>query len=253
MLLRLDTKRERRWLAGLLLLWGSFLFGGFLFGTTDSAQSQCIPTWARMASSLTLAIAAWSWSLSARGDCRLFSALIALGMTFGLVGDLLLADVLPMPDPVPAGMAAFSLGHIAYISAILFLGRRAGIKAPFRRWGSLACCLAVGLAAWLVIVSPSRAPAELRWAALGYTLLLAMTAGLALGLALQAPELTPMALGACLFLISDLILAGQLFGRFQLYLLNAAVWLTYGPAQMLIVYGGNLAARSIALSRSIDA
>jgi hypothetical protein len=243
MLLRLDTKRERGWLAGLLLLWGSLLFGGFLFGTTDSSQSQCIPTWARMASSFTLVVAAWSWSLGAPGDRRLFSALIALGMTFGLAGDLLLADLLPAPQPVPAGMAAFSLGHVAYISAILFLGRRAGLKATLRRWGSLACCLAVGLVAWFVIVYPSQAPVELRWAALGYTLLLATTAGAASGLALQAPEFTPLALGGCLFLVSDLILAGQLFGRFQFYLLNVAVWLTYGPAQMLIVYGGNWAAR----------
>jgi hypothetical protein len=243
MLLRLDTKRERGWLAGLLLLWGSLLFGGFLFGTTDSSQSQCIPTWARMSSSFTLAVAAWSWSLGARGDCRLFSALIALGMTFGLAGDLLLADLVPAPTPVPAGMAAFSLGHVAYIIAILVLGRRARVEAPFRRWGSLACCLAVGLVAWFVIVSPSQAPVELRGAALGYTLLLATTAGTASGLALQTSEFTPLALGGCLFLVSDLILAGQLFGRFQFHLLNAAVWLTYGPAQMLIVYGGNWTAR----------
>jgi YhhN family len=249
MLLQLDTKRARRWLAGLLLLWGTLLFGGFLFGTTDSSQSQCIPTWARMASSLTLAVAAWNWSLAAPGDCRLFSALIALGMTLGLAGDLLLADLLPMPNPVPAGIAAFSLGHVGYISAILLFGRRTGLRAPFHRWGSLASCLAIGLIAWFVIVFPSEASVELRWAALGYTLLLATTAGVGLGLALQAPEFAPLALGGFLFLVSDLILAGQLFGRFQFYLLNAAVWLTYGPAQMLIVYGGNWAVRQTARPR----
>jgi hypothetical protein len=243
MLLRLNPKRERDWLVGLLLLWGSLLFGGFLFGTTDSSQTQCIPTWARMASSFTLAVVAWSWLLGARGGLRLFSTLIAIGMTFGLVGDLVLAELMPVPNPVPTGMAAFSLGHVAYISAILSLGRSAGLKAPFRRWVSLFCCLAVGLAAWFLIVFPAEAPVELRSAALGYTLLLATTAGTALGLAIQRPDCIPLAVGGCLFLISDLVLAGQLFGRFHFYLLNAAVWLTYGPAQMLIVYGGNWAAR----------
>jgi hypothetical protein len=247
--LGVGAKRERGWLAGLLLLWWSLLFGGFLFGATDSSQTQCIPTWARMASSFTLAAAAWWWLLGAPGERRLFSALIATGMTFGLVGDLVLADVLSASNPVPAGMAAFSLGHITYISAIVLLGRSAGLTAPFRRWGSLAGCMAVGLAAWFLIVFPAQAPIELRGAALGYTILLAATAGAALGLALQAPGFTPLAVGGCLFLASDLILAGQLFGRFQFYLLNAAVWLTYGPAQMLIVYGGNWAARQSAHSQ----
>jgi hypothetical protein len=42
-------------------------------------------------------------------------------------------------------------------------------------------------------------------------------------------------LGGALFLISDLILAFRLFhGSF--YMAGDAVWLTYGPGQMLIVF-----------------
>jgi hypothetical protein len=47
--------------------------------------------------------------------------------------------------------------------------------------------------------------------------------------------LAPLALGAALFLLSDLILAGELFRGWRRPGLDV-VWLTYGPAQMLIVY-----------------
>jgi uncharacterized membrane protein YhhN len=73
------------------------------------------------------------------------------------------------------------------------------------------------------------------WPALGYTLLLAGTAGVTAGVALQERRLFPLALGAALFLTSDLILAFELFrGPFAYD--TACVWLTYGPGQMLIVF-----------------
>ena len=46
----------------------------------------------------------------------------------------------------------------------------------------------------------------------------------------------PLALGAALFLLSDLILAGEMFSGLSFPLIGDAIWLTYGPAQMLIVY-----------------
>jgi len=59
---------------------------------------------------------------------------------------------------------------------------------------------------------------------------------LASGLAVQAPAFVPLALGSALFLLSDLILAAQLFSGVHFYLIDDIVWLTYGPAQALIVY-----------------
>jgi hypothetical protein len=77
----------------------------------------------------------------------------------------------------------------------------------------------------------------LRLAALPYALLLAGTTGIATGLAVQDSSLIPVALGAALFLASDLILAGELFNGLSFPLIGDVVWLTYGPAQALIVYG----------------
>jgi hypothetical protein len=89
----------------------------------------------------------------------------------------------------------------------------------------------------MVVLRGAEKPSSLHWAALPYALLLAMTAGLACGLALQEGGFIPVALGAVLFLISDLILAARLFNHAYFRWIDDWVWLTYGPAQMLIVYG----------------
>jgi hypothetical protein len=76
----------------------------------------------------------------------------------------------------------------------------------------------------------------LHYAALPYALLLSSTAGFATGLALNSGLFIPLALGCALFLLSDLIIAARLFNGVYFRLIDDVVWLTYGPAQMLIVY-----------------
>jgi len=198
---------------------------------------MAIATRLRLGSSLTLVVAAWSWYLVARATpaVALFALLVALGMTLGFVGDLLLADALPVTQGFLAGMGAFALGHIAYIAAILSL-------TPQVQWAVAGIALLVGLAGWYAVVFRGGKDAMLlRWAALPYALLLATTAGVATGLAIQMPVFLPLALGAALFLASDLLVAGRHFGRIRFPHIGDAVWLTYGPAQMLIVYAVNSA------------
>jgi hypothetical protein len=100
-----------------------------------------------------------------------------------------------------------------------------------------AIWLVAGLIGWYFAVfrgQPKRS--ALHWVALPYALLLASTAGVATGLAIQEAALWPMAVGAALFLVSDLILAAHLFNGWFFPLIEDAIWLTYGPGQMLIVY-----------------
>src|SRR5215831_9414378 len=44
-----------------LAVWAIFLFGGFLFGRRNAQETRRMPAWTRMASSLTLVVAAWLW------------------------------------------------------------------------------------------------------------------------------------------------------------------------------------------------
>ena len=224
----------RTWLLALLALWALLLFGGFIFGQPDAAQSQRIPTWMRMASSAVLVVAAWSWWLAGVQEPGV-ALLIAVGMSLGFLGDLFMAGLLPASPRVLWGMGAFGLGHVAYIAAFLRLANVLGLTANGPRVIAWLAWLLIGALGWYFVVFRGQQATALHWAALPYALLLASTAGFATGLALQARTFIPLALGGALFLTSDLILAAQLFNGLSFALIGSVIWLTYGPAQALIV------------------
>ena len=241
-MLLLESPVQRFLMIGLLVLWGMFLFGGFVFGS--SSETHRMPTWTRMASSMTLVVAGWSWVvLSWEGGIRPFPITIALGMTFGLLGDLILADLMPGGRSVPAGILSFGTGHILYIIGILQFGNQQSLNAGGPRWGALAIWLLIGAVGWYFMVYRGQDATMLHWIALPYALLLAGTAGFATGLAVQSTLFVPMALGAALFLLSDLILAAEIFNGLSFRSIGDVIWLTYGPGQMLIVYAIGAALR----------
>ena len=222
------------WILWAVLLFGGFIFG-FLFGSPDT--SQHMPQWTRLASSAVLVVAGWSWFSITRNN--LASSLVlwlAIGMSFGFLGDLFMAGVLPGGRNVLGGMATFGLGHVAYIIGIWRYANQMGLTDGTTRWGSLIAWWIIGAVAWYFVVYRGQQPTTLHQAALPYALLLASTAGMATGLALQQGQFTWLAIGAALFLISDLILAAQLFNDLSFPLIGDVIWLTYGPGQMLIVY-----------------
>ncbi len=232
-----DTPFARFWFLALLLLWAALLFGGFAMGKLDAKRERRMPMWTRLASSATLVIAAWSWWLVSRGTTTaLFGLLIAVGMTLGCLGDLLMARLLGGSQYLLRGMAAFGLGHVAYIAAGLIYGSSHGLAARMPLLTAWGGWLLIGAAGWFFVIFRGQQPNPLHWIALPYALLLAGTAGVATGLALQQVRLLPMALGAVLFLISDLILAAHLFSHRRFRGVDDLIWLTYGPGQMLIVY-----------------
>lgn len=225
------------WFTVLLILWAVFLFGGFIFGKPHENGKRRMPTWTRMASSLTLVIAAWGMIFAAPGTIAL---LVALGMTLGFIGDLFMARLLPMKNHVLGGIGAFGIGHIIYILAFFQTGlltsgtMPSGESAP---WSALVIWWLIGAWGWYFVVFRGQTATPLHYAALPYALLLSSTAGLATMLGLTAPAAYAwLAVGAALFLLSDLILAGELFSGLNFPLIGDVVWLTYGPAQMFIVF-----------------
>lgn len=175
-----------------------------------------IPTWTRMLSSLTLVAVAWWAPIDRR---------IATGMTLGAIGDLLLAGlVVGKPWDLATGMAAFAAGHLSYIRAMAAWEKpRPSIVIPF---------LLVGVIAWGAVVQRNDA---LAWAALGYSFFLTTMTGVAVSAALAKRAYWPVALGAVLFLVSDVVLACELFGSPVAG--KNGVWILYGLGQMGIVFG----------------
>ncbi len=222
------------WPGVLFVAWAVLLFGGLL-GKPQAGRAGRMPRWMRMASSATLVVAGWSGWLIARDTPAATSALlIAVGMTFGFLGDLFMARLLPVKGHVLWGMATFGLGHLAYIAAATIFGNQLNLAAGVR-WVAWGVWLLIAVIGWYRMILRGQRFTALRWAALPYALLLASTAGVATGLAVQEPRLWPMCLGAALFLFSDLILAAQLFNHLVFRRIDDVVWLTYGPGQMLIV------------------
>lgn len=226
----------------LWVLWAVFLFGGFIFG--QESVSHRMPRWTRMAASATLVLAGWSWFVITRDrPANPYALFIALGMTFGFLGDLILAGMFPGGRNVLGGIIAFGIGHIFYIIGILRFANQNGLDDPVRRWGALAVWLVIGAVCWYMHIFRGQDTTTLHWAALPYALLLASTTGLATGLALQAALFWGLAAGAALFLASDLILAMELFTGLKFTSIGDVIWLTYSPGQMLIVYSVGAAVR----------
>jgi hypothetical protein len=243
-----------RLVAGIWILWAAILLGGTVLseigrGTTIALLKDQILLIAHLGSSVLLAAAAWIWFLEfSRSPAATTVALLAVGMTLGVIGDFfnggVLQDLIKLPDPVLGGIAAFALGHIAYITSCVKVARNRGYHDRGKRLGAIAFWQAFGIVGWFFVVyrGTNSGASLLVWPALPYSLLLAGTAGVATYLALEDRRFSLLAAGATLFLISDLILAFRMFhGDFAMA--GHAVWLAYGPAQMMIVYSIGIVGR----------
>ncbi|HEV3137846.1 MAG TPA: lysoplasmalogenase [Pirellulales bacterium] len=232
----------------LWLAWSAFLAAAIVFGNVSAdGHASRLATTARMGSSVVLVVSGWlAFGLCRNSTAGRFAACIALGMTLGSIGDFFNGgwlDFVPLGDPVLGGIAAFALGHVAYITGFVGLARREGLtnRRAFSR--AILAWQLVGLVGWYFVAAGGTEARALVWPALPYSLLLAGTAGVTSALALQERRFVPPAVGGALFLASDLILAFELFrGPFAHQ--TECVWLTYGPGQMLIVSSAILVAAS---------
>ncbi len=226
--------------------WAIVLFGGFLLGPLNQSQTNSIPSWCRMTSSLLLVTTAWTWFAALLGSrqsglktARTISFLVTLGIGLGTIGDFfnanLLQQLIPLPDPTLGGLISFLIGHIAYITAFVIAARKCNLTDG-RAWlVGIGLWQSAAIIGWYLVVYRGTGEPILTWAALPYSMVLAGTAGVTTALAMQRKSLFWLALGAALFLFSDLVLGYRLFqGSF--YRAGDLVWLTYGPGQMLIVF-----------------
>ncbi len=229
-----------RWLLhALLVLWAGLLAGGLLLGKPDAERRNRLPRPVRMALSLTLLAAALVWWQAGTAGTLLarFGLWIAVGMAFGLLGDLFMAGlIVAKPRNVIFGILAFGAGHIFYILAFRQAAGVLGLSSGSVWLWSWVIYLAAAALLWLLLVrEPGRGPV-LNYGTLGYSLLLAAMAGAAAALALQNRAFAPLAVGGLLFIVSDLILGSELMRRTHFASIGDVIWTTYTVAQMLIVY-----------------
>lgn len=164
--------------------------------------------------------------------------LIPVGLALGALGDLMLA--LGGIGRFLAGVAAFGLGHLAYAGGLLWRGAALGFDGVSPAEGLALGGLLVLLVSTEVWLAPRTG--ELRQPVRGYVGLIGLMGVAALLLPDHAGQGILRA-GAGLFILSDLMLALQLFvvkdtgWRRRLAL---TLWPAYWAGQALILWGAVL-------------
>jgi len=225
-------------LYALLAVWAALLTLGFAFGRLDKERVNCIPRTNKILSSLVLVICALIWWRAGASVTPLstYAAFLFFGMTFSFLGDVIMAQLLPLPQYVLFGIGAFGVAHVLYIIGYLRLGGVLGLQDGRSRAIGLAALLVLAVVLWWTLIRSPQTDAVLNYGSLAYALLLGAMAGLTVSLALQQPRFAPLALGAGLFLISDVFLGYRLFRGGTFLLIGDLVWMTYIVGQLLIVF-----------------
>lgn len=224
---------------GLWLLWFALLPVTFaaLVITGDGGWSRF---W--WMSSLALSAVAWvNWAFHRRDRLASACALIALGMTLGMLADLYGAvKAVRFTEPLMMIIPLFALGHVAYIAGLVTWARRLGLtgRRGWRRTLTIAVTLyaLAALALWAVVVHPSDDLPAMHLPTAVYTLFLSTSAAVMATLACRDKRFLAVAIGGLLFLASDGFLAIRLF-QDNWRGLGDLCWITYGLGQMLIVFG----------------
>ena len=156
-----------------------------------------------------------------------FDALLLLALTFSLVGDVFL--MLPGNYFIP-GLASFLVAHVFYIA----LFRQGQTWFPNRN--ALVAVLAVGAIMYTIVWGGLGDPV-LKVAVAAYVSVISLMAAQAIGRARALGSIASqrVALGACIFMVSDSLIA---INKFVAPIELASLWIlaTYYCAQLLIVH-----------------
>jgi hypothetical protein len=222
----------------LLAVWAALLVLGFAFGRLDEKRINRIPRVNKILSSAILVVCAMIWWLAGAADTPLagYAGLLFFGMASSFLGDLIMAQLLPLPQHVLFGMGTFGVAHVLYIGGYLRMGGVLGLQSGAARAAGLAILLVLAVVLWWTLIRSPQTSAVLSYGSLGYALLLAAMAGLAVSLAWQETRFVLLALGALVFLVSDVFLGHRLFQGGTFLLVGDLVWMTYIVGQLLIVF-----------------
>ena len=203
------------------------MFGLFL--TFELRRNYLIALYFKGITSLTFIMLALSF-LFQSGSLGPFALFILIGLTFGLLGDIYLA-LRPLREPkenetiIILGISVFSLGHISYLIALSLLDQFSVLSICF----GILMMFGVILLSRLMKFQMGRtkyfnyAYAALIFTMIGQSIVYVMNGG---------PVF--LMLGACLFGVSDLVLAPIYYKQMNQKWMIALNLITYYLAQVLI-------------------
>jgi hypothetical protein len=170
-------------------------------------------------------------------------ALMCAGMGLSFLGDAMLMQYAPIRSMVRQyflwGEGCFAAAQALYLTGLRQVYVRASDNTlwPIQLISALFVALAVGVMLRLVLFRRGQ-PLVLRVGATLYAVLVGAMAGSAVATCLAtAGRGWPLLLGGPLFLISDLLVALNDFGGMHMDNKDVWVWVTYVPAQALLILG----------------
>jgi hypothetical protein len=216
----------------------TLLVGGLWFGRLNEEGTGRLPRWLRVLLSASLVIAAFlGWQGSAQlGAVQSYAALVFWGMAAGLIGDLIMARLIPVPQRLVFGMIAFGVGHLLYARALYHLVGLWSLREAGKPMAILLLTLGFCAWAWYTQVRKPGGSKVLNLGSLAYGWLIGTVVALAIWVALQDARFVPLALGALLFLASDFVLGNWVIRGHVWRSVNDVIWVTYVCGQLLIVY-----------------
>ena len=232
-----------------LVVWAGLFVVGFAAGSLSEDRTARVSRRLKLGMSILLVGAALIWWLAGASGTSLamLGLFTFLGMLFGFFGDFSLSDDLHnLPRPVIFGIVTFLIGHIFYILGYLHLARTLSLADTALRLIVNAVYQVAGVGAWTLLVRNPKAGTALNVGSLVYTIVLDAMTAYATWLAIQEPRLAGLAVGANLFLISDVILGMRLLRGVVFPMVRDLVWALYISGQALIVFSVGPALRLLA-------
>lgn len=224
-----------QWL--LLTSWGVLLIVAFWRGELNAARTRRSNLWLQRSSALLLVVMAIIFWFGARNTLLAgFAGFVALGMCVSLIADLIMAEIIRVPNRVLGGILVFGVAHLIYLAGIVSAGSGFGHSAGALLGPTTLGFIVAAIVIWLLFVRAPQESALLNYGALGYAILICVLAGTALALATLEDQFWMLAAGVLLFVLSDIILGNQIFRRNNWYLVSEVVWFTYISGQALIVW-----------------
>jgi hypothetical protein len=229
-----------------LLVWAGLFVGGFAAGSLSEDRTARVSRHLKLGMSILLVGAAFIWWLvgTTGTSLAMLGLFTFLGMLFGFFGDFSLSDDLHnLPQPVILGIVTFLIGHIFYILGYIHLAHTLSLTNTSLRLIVNLIYQVVGITLWALLVRNPEAGRALNVGSLAYTIVLAAMTGYATWLAIQETRLIGLAIGANLFLISDVILGMRLLRGIVFLMIRDLVWALYIAGQALIVFSVGIALR----------
>lgn len=186
----------------------------------------------------SMLLAAVSWTIAFWQGFSAPAVWLAAGMTLSFIGDLSMAGLLPWRHYLIGGMLSFGIAHICYLASFAGIANTKGIAIVNSAFIIGAVLLIVSQTwVWRKILRVPDQPQAIVNGSFIYGLLVGGTAVAAAGLwqATGGHWWLPLA-GGLLFVLSDFFIGWSDIGGRRMKSPHLWIWVTYGIAQVCIVY-----------------